>query len=129
MAAYEKLANLAYRLNLKTVKGEIDWEETIADGVYQASFASYSIQISVQQSQQASGHDVKISVIGDTGSEIESFLDVDIESKWLRELGTDIDPYTMMYETYEVARRSAMGTEQAINAILSELEDDDEIPF
>ena len=80
------------------------------------------------------GEDVKISVIGEEGNEIESFLDVDIQTSWLRDLGSPASPYEMMYETYEIARRSALGAEEAINKILSELEDDDilfkdDLPF
>ena len=80
------------------------------------------------------GEDVKISVIGEEGNEIESFLDVDIQTSWLRDLGSAASPYKMMYNTYEIARRSALGTEEAINKILSELEDDDilfkdDLPF
>ena len=135
MAAYQKLANLAYRLHLKTVNGSIDWKETVTVGVYQASFANYSIQIFVKPSELHEGEDVKISVIGEEGNEIESFLDVDIQFQWLQDLGGTDPPYAMMHETYEIARRSALGTEEAINKILSELEDDDplskdvDIPF
>lgn len=134
MATYQKLGDLAFRLHLKTVNGSIDWKETVTVGVYQASFTNYSIQISIQPSETNEGEDVKISVIGGEGNEIESFLDVDIQTSWLRDLGSAASPYEMMYETYEIARRSALGTEEAINKILSELEDDDilfkdDLPF
>ena len=128
MAAYQKLADLAYMLYHRTRKASIDWKEAVTPGVYQASFSDYSIQISLHGSQNTSDSDVKISVINDNGNEIESFSDFDIEREWLKKFGVEITPFKIMYETYEIARRSALGTEQAINKILSEL-DDDPIPF
>ena len=128
MAAYQKLADLAYMLYQRTLKASIDWEEAVTPGVYQASFSDYSIQISLLGSQITPDSDVKISVIDDNGNEIESFSDVDIEQGWLEKFKVDITPFKIMYETYEIARRSALGTEQAINKILSELVDD-AIPF
>ena len=128
MAAYQKLADLAYMLYQRTLKASIDWKEAVTPGVYQASFSDHSIQISLRGSQNTLDSDVKISVIDDNGNEIESFYDVDIEQGWLQKFNVEITPFQIMYETYETARRSALGTEQAINKILSEL-DDDPIPF
>ena len=128
MAAYQKLADLAYMLYQKTLKGSIDWKEAVEPDVYQASFSDYSIQISLVGSQNTSDSDVNISVINDNGNEIESFSDVDLEQGWLEKYNVESTPFKIMYETYEIARRSALGTEQAINKILSELKDDP-IPF
>jgi len=128
MAAYEKLAQLAYRLQQKTIEGEVDWNETVVSGVYQASLADYSIRISLQPSLETPEKDVKISIINEEGVEIESFLDIDIKPEWLAKMEIDNSPYTIMYNTYEVARRLALGTEKAINQILLKLEEE-EIPF
>ena len=125
MAAYEKLAELAYRLYKKTIKGEIEWEVTVSPGVYQASFSDYSIKISLVQGEHLEApEDVKINVIGDDGSIIESFTDVDIQASWLRAYGDAPGKYQMMYATYETARRTALGAEQAISHILAELSED-----
>ena len=125
MASYKKLAELVYRLHQKTTMGEINWEGTVTPGVYQASFSDYSIQISLRPSEESRGaKDVVISVFGDDGNEIESFTDPDIQSEWLEEFSHTAMPYPIMHETYEIARRLALGTEQAINQILSELEGD-----
>lgn len=129
MAAYKKFTQLAYRLHKSTMEGNISWKETVSAGVYQASFSSYSLQISVIPSAEfQSAKNVKISVFGDDGNEIESFTDMDIVPEWLSEFQDVLNRYDMMYETYEIARRTALGTEQAIDRILSELEDH-EIPF
>lgn len=126
--AYRKLASLACRLYQRTYDGEVDWEETASTGVYQASFADYSIIISLQPPQSGGDSDVKISIIDDVGNEVESFLDVDLESEWLIDLGIIETPFKIMKDTYDTARRAALGSEKAIDEILAVLENDG-IPF
>ncbi len=128
MAAYEKLATLAHALYQRTLKGEIDWEVTVSDGVYQASFSNYSIKILLEKSKSVPDvEDVRISVFDQNGAEIESFTDVDIADEWKKRFSHVSDSFDGMQGTYEIARRSALGTEKAIDQILSELEG--ELPF
>ncbi len=126
--AYQKLAVLTYNLHIKTEDGTINWEETAIDGVYQASLANYTVTISLQESRTAEGNDVKISIINNEGSEVESFLDIDLEEGWFQQIDVYEAPYNIMNNIYEVARRTALGSEKAINDILSELSDE-EVPF
>ena len=126
--AYRKLANLACKLYQKTIQGDVNWEETAWTGTYQASFADYSILISLQPSHKGGEDDVKISIRDGEGNEIESFLDVDLEDSWLLEFGVVETSYSLLKDTYDTARRAALGSEKAINEILSVLEDDG-IPF
>ena len=116
MAVYQKSADLAYKLHQKTLEGSVDWKKAIVPGVYQASFSDNSIQISLNGSEKTN---VKISVIDDNENEIESFSAGDIDSG-----EAEFNPFDIMSDTYEIARRSALGSEQAINKILSELDDD-----
>ena len=126
--AYQKLAVLTYNLHIRTEDGTINWEETAIDGVYQASLANYTVTISLQESRTAEGNDVKISIINNEGSEVESFLDIDLEEGWFQQIDVYEAPYNIMNNIYEVARRTALGSEKAINDILSELSDE-EVPF
>ena len=132
--SYKKLATLTKRLYERTLAGSIDWEETALNDVYQTSLADYSLRISLEESQtlevsQSSVQsDVKIAIVNDVGSVIESFLDEDLSPEWFHEIGVNEHPYKIMYSIYEIARRRALGSEQAINDILKELDDED-IPF
>ena len=127
--AYPKLAHLVYKLHEKALTGNILWEETATNGVYQASFVDYSIQISTQPSREVDGEEVgvRFSIIDSQGNQVESFLDADLDQKWFKEFGLTDNPYKIMIDTYGIARRSALGAEKAVNDILSEL--DDVIPF
>ena len=124
--AYKKLAVLAHRLHQRTLEGKVDWELTANTDVYQASFASYAIRISTQPSRESPGAvDVEISVVDDEGLVVESFLDVDLPREMFEEVaGTERHPYQDMKETYDTARRLALGSEKAINEILLDLDDD-----
>ena len=121
--AYQKLADLAEKLSLKTQLGEIDWEETTEKGVYQASFSDYSVTISTLNREESQ---VLVRIFNDEGSLIEEFTDDDLFIFIPNNDGQYF--YKIMKETFEIARRHALGTEQVINKILAELDKDD-LPF
>lgn len=124
--AYKKLAILANGLYRKTLAGNINWKETEIDGVYQASLASYSVRISLDESEAGRASDVRISIVSGEGSVIESFTDEDLDQEWLLELTVEEHRYRIMYGIYETARRLALGSEKAVNDILSELNGDED---
>ena len=126
--AYRKLAKLALGLYRETVDGRVDWEETTSSGVYQASFSNYAVTISLQESQDDEENNVRISIYNSEASMIESFSDSALDCDWFFEMDVTETPFKIMYELYEIARRTALGSEQAVNEILKELEDDD-LPF
>lgn len=117
--AYKELAVLASNLHKKTLDGSIGWEETALKDVYQTSLADYSLRISLEAAM------VRIAIVNEVGTEIETFVDEDLSPEWLHEIGVDEHPYTMMKSVYEIARRRALGAEQAVNEILKVLDDDD----
>lgn len=122
--AYEKLGILAVKLRDRTVAGDVNWEETAKTGVYQATFSDNTIQISLSLSEVPDEVDVTVVVLNDVGNEIESFTDSDIGP-----LIEDETAYKVMRETYDTARRMALGTEQVINSIIEALDESDKIPF
>lgn len=132
--AHDKLAILVRKLHQRTIEGRLEWEVTATSGVYQTSFANYSINISKQQSQERyapeDAEDVRLSILNDEGAELESFLDVDLpDSEFEDSVGQSARAYRIMSETYDSARRYALGSEQAIDEILLDLEDaGDELP-
>ena len=123
--AYQKLAVLTNALYKRTLSGKIEWKETALDDVYQTSLANYSVSISLVEAQRGGDPDVRISIFNDEGELIESFSDEDLSPEWLSDLNVRIPPYRLMLGIYESARRIALGSEQAINDILEELDDDD----
>ena len=126
--AYKELADLTARLYRTSLEGQVNWEETVLKDVYQASLANYSVRISLEESQSSMQSDVRISIVNSEGTIVESFSDVDLDPEWLNEFQIEESPYRIMLNTYEVARRTALGAEKAIKDIVRELRDK-EIPF
>ena len=114
--AYRKLAELVDKLLRQTLQNEVKWEETAKPGIYQAAFVNFSVHISKSQSS-SDVTDYLISIFNEDGSEVETFDDND-----LREFDSETGYYEKMKELYETARRMALGTENAINKILSILD-------
>jgi len=117
--SYKKLSTLVTNLLRSSNLGTVSWEETAKKNAYQAAFGTNVLQIS------SSGEiDYKIAIFDENGVEIESFEDTDIAEYF----DEDGPAYKVMGELYDVARRRALGSEQAIDEILAILKDD-EIPF
>ena len=117
--ADEKIEILLKKIYDKTMTGSIKWEETNKEGVYQAPLSGYSILISKRPSRkQADSLEFVLSINNFTGELIEEVGDEDFDFE---------NSYEYMSQLYEGARRKAMGTDQAIDKILSALDDD--IPF
>jgi hypothetical protein len=121
---HKKLLELLYS---RTREGKVNWSDTVDRGSYLASFENYSVEISQQRNpDNPEEADVVISIRNSSGDVIESFVDTDI--------GTQIDEQQLRREFYQrasalysMARRAALGTDKALDAIIGEL--DDMIPF
>ena len=123
MMAYPKLLTLAKSLHRNTMEGKIDWEDSAKKGVYQAIFGNNTIQISAHPSEFPGELDIAIKILDDSGNEVESFMDTDI-GKMLDEGPTRKSFYDSMAETYQTAKRIALGTEKVIDTILNILDHD-----
>ncbi|MGO9176244.1 MAG: hypothetical protein ACLQED_08900 [Desulfobaccales bacterium] len=117
--AYQKIEILLRKIYDKTMTGNIQWEETNKEGVYQAALALYTILISKRPSRkQVDSIEYVLSINNFTGELIEEVGDEDFDFE---------NSYQYMSQLYDGARRKAMGTDQAIDKILSALDED--IPF
>ena len=120
--AHPKLIKLVQRLEKQTTSGNLDWEEDpFNDGSYTVNFSDYSVAISKEIRRKGFEDSVtlyRIRLLNEKGNEVESFTDEDID-----EFGTD--NFILMQSIFETARRRATGAEAAIDAVLSELGDDD----
>lgn len=118
--AYDKHYALANRLYEKTVSGEKTWEETAQDDVFQLNFAKYSVRIRQKNVVNQDYPDYIIEIYDKDGAKIDSYSDQDLDNS-----GNEY--FNKLEEIYETARRQALGTDQAIDEIIAELDDD--IPF
>ena len=115
--SYQKTADIIIKISKKTQDDLIEWETTERAGKYQVSFSNYSIRIFKSISNETPGDDdYIIQVINGYGETVEEVSDVDIKSLLP-------DAYKIMKNTYELARRKAMGVDEALDSILDELDE------
>lgn len=124
--SYEKVGKLIDSLYTRTKTGYINWEETERTGVYQVSFPKYSVRLLSQptRSQAYNGDETQdyiIQIINEYGIVVDEVSDIDVKD-------IIIDSYKKMKEMHDLARRQALGVDEALDEILRDLDDLD-IPF
>jgi hypothetical protein len=106
MAINEKLTQLVDAVYEKTKSGELVWETTSVPFKFQVSFAKYSVTI---LSQGAGA--TRLELHNDQGALIEEVSPSD----------TSAAQDAILYRLYELARRQALGVDEAIDELLTEL--------
>jgi len=112
--SYPKIAKLVHALLEKTESGNLKWDATERSNIFQASFPRYSIRLYTQQSGQ-NDFDYVIQIINEDGDIVEEITDPD-----LAEVMTS--PFKVLGRLHDVARRSAMGVDSALDEILDFLD-------
>lgn len=110
----EKVVRLVEAVAKKTQGGMLAWKETEFSGVFQTSFPTHSVRISMGPSPNDDSIDVIFQIIDGQGELVEEIRDPELNGKMDK-------PFTQMHEMYESARRSAKGVDSAIDAILEAL--------
>ncbi len=116
--ATEKQVQLIRSLMRKTNAGEVRWEATGDEEVYQAAFPSYGIRIERNYdrwNKEVDGYTVY--VLNQEGTAVDEMSDGNfIEANF------DRSPFLELQELFQGAKRTALGAEQALDAILKDLE-------
>jgi hypothetical protein len=107
------------RLLQQTSAGKVKWEPTMEERVFQASFPSYSVKIWTEEAFDIETAYV-IGIFNDSGTQIER-----MDNRELKEAGL-VHAWTVMRDLHQLARRQALGVEQALDSLLDSLDDDDD---
>jgi hypothetical protein len=114
----EKMVALLKKLDEKTGRGEIDWEETSDPNCYRVVFTDYIVRIRKVTVEDSWGNLVRdyftIEIVDDQGRIID-----EAENKELEQFLEN--PYEVFKELYVAARRKALGADKALDEILSKL--------
>lgn len=115
-----KMKHLIARLHELTKAQNVSWQETETDGIYQISFPTYSVSVSRRRSSssQHADWDYWISIYNSDGKLIDEASDGDLHADFPNRIPSALDT---MSELYDMARRSAMGVEDVIQEILTQL--------
>jgi hypothetical protein len=112
----QKMLKLVQRLHAKTAAGQVPWEQTATEDVFQASFPNYVVRIFRKPGSSAEP-DYLLTIRDAVGKLIESTSDVAIN-----EAISDAKAFTLMKELHDMARRQVFGVDKALDSLLSELE-------
>jgi hypothetical protein len=114
--SYTKLGSLVELLYVNSQSGKIAWEETEQESVYQVSFPEYSVRISHESDNYNRGDELFVQIINSDGLVIEEASSEDI--------GSVLDEaHTKMKNIHDIARRQALGVDEAVDSIVSNLND------
>ena len=122
-----KMTQIVEKLISATNKGRINWEEAEVEDVFQVSYSTYSIRIAETPSVTDPGpdtFDIVISIYNKEGKRIESVNDVQLKD-------AITNAYLQMKELYDSAKGYALGTEQTLDSIITDLSEagPEDIPF
>jgi hypothetical protein len=115
--AYEKIIVLLKTIQQRTDQGRIVWAETSKSGIYQASFPKNQVWIGMRQGDEQQGVVYVFGIHNENGTLIEEITHEDVTP----EMGGGKEAFKFMKDLFEAARRRAMGVDQAIDDILSDL--------
>ena len=114
--ADDKLWTLVKRLAARTKAGLVDWERTIEENCFQASFGDYVVKIATYEPDSGGAPDIYLRIYDDAGNLMEEIVDTQFSQR---------DSFLLMHELMQAARRRAFGADRAIDDILGQLGDDD----
>jgi|SRR5271165_2285425 len=103
--ATQKLIDVAKALYERTVTGDLSWETTAKQGMFQVSFPNYSVLVLEEDG------DVTLKICNEQGQVVEE----------LKESQAIASRFSNMRELFEGARRIAMGAEHALDELLRNL--------
>lgn len=105
-----KLLQLAQKIEDKTDHGELNWEETSNDNIFQVSFPKYSVSIErVPETEQTYEHYV-----------LRLFNE---RNTLMDELKSSQAPEISLEEIFDKARRTALNVDSALDDLMRELDE------
>lgn len=118
MEHYEKEIELLKRLYARTEQGAVNWYKTDQEEVYLAQFPEYDIQILQRWlDENEDTYDTYLSILDKNGVLLESFSDTMISQS--ESIGSDA--FLFMRDLFSMARRIALGVEQALDNLIEYL--------
>jgi hypothetical protein len=118
MMATKAQARMIDKLYQKAEHGGIVWKKSFDDGSFQVSFSKYIVKIALIPRRGQDEPDILITIFDSGGEVVDTFTDIDLT---VMEDSGEIF-YPKMLRLYEIARRSALGSDAAIDSILSDLD-------
>jgi hypothetical protein len=115
--ANEKQVRLIRRLIEKTNAGEVRWEPTANDEVFQAAFPTYGVRVEKVSDRWNDTTDYTVYVLNQEGTAVDEMRDGNFT-----EADFGRSPFLTLQDLFQGAKRTALGADQALDAILNDLD-------
>src|SRR5262249_11534535 len=117
----DKIRAFVEKLVDRTEEGKVNWERTVNEGIYQASFPNYTVHLFTRPSRTDSeNEDFVLQIKDEDGAVIEEVDDTMLSTGYPND-----KIFTRMRKMFALARRQALGVDRAVDAILAALGPDD----
>ena len=123
MTVEQKLWKLIKRLHEKTKDASLTWEPLPSKNTFLAVFPSYAVSIAEVPGEE-DAPDYAITLLNEAGKPLERVTDVQLRETVSEEGQPETSAFRIMEELYNMARRSALGVDQALDKLLSSLDED-----
>src|SRR5688500_16934770 len=121
---YPKLSELAFKLVQATASGQIKWQETETEEMFQTSFARSSVRIGARRSKvDDEANEFFIRVFNAEGEVVAELGDEDPDDQDER-----LELYNGLKSMFDTARHQASGVDDVLTDIIGEI-DREGLPF
>jgi hypothetical protein len=112
---YPKIARIIERLLARTLRGEIKWERTAAEGVFQSSFPDYSVVVTGRTGGPGVLDEYSFEIRNSEGEVVEKVSRIQLH--WQLPEAAEV-----LADLYDAARRRALSADEALDKVLQYLE-------
>lgn len=116
--ADQKVADLVIKLKQSTEGQKVPWEQTASESMFQATLSGFVVQIAQIEDRFSESVDYTIRILNKDGQLIDIVFPNQLQKTGLFQ---DQNAYDVMSEIFALARRKALGGDQALDAIISQL--------
>ena len=117
----EKHSKLVDLLLKRTREGALDWRPSVDDDRYQVSFRDNTVRLYIVEDRESGNPMIYVELINDQGIVAETINDEELDRNAPK---GDHHWYGQLSLLFQMARRTALGSDKILDEILSELEDD-----
>lgn len=121
----ERALALVQALHARTREGRVDWRETHDARMFATESGDFDISVrQVPDKEFPDQPDYKLEVVSrSTGRTIETISNVTLRPVMDRITSEGLNPYVVLEQTYEMARRKALRVDDALETILDSLKE------
>lgn len=119
----EKALALVQRLHRRTHEGKVDWEPTDSEHGVAARLEGFRLTLrQISDPDYPDQPDFELAIIDENlGTTIERITNSTLRPVMDRTTEEGLNPYTLMQQTFEIARWRAFGVDNALETILKGL--------